>query len=131
MRAAHRTMLVGVALALCLAALAGCGGSAGGGSAGATPGGTASASSAAVTEQQFIGFVQRAAEHVKAVGKTQALGQIAHDEKGNIGIFDEALLEILLADYHHFAGLNRQYGRRTRVIVEHPHLAEQFARSKH
>jgi hypothetical protein len=57
----------------------------------------------------------------------KALGQVAHDEQGNVGIFRQAALELRLADHHHFAGLDRQDGSRTRMVVEHPHFAEQFS----
>ncbi len=93
MRTAHRTMLLGAALALCLAALAGCGGS--GGGPGASPGGTVTASSAAVTEQQVIAFVQKAAEHVKAVGKEQALADFSDPD----GQFRDGELYILAEDF--------------------------------
>jgi hypothetical protein len=115
MRRIRWKVLAGAALALALAApaLLGCGGSSTAPQPTATASSPAAASSpavaGAVTEDQVVAFVQRAADYVKAHGKVEAL-KVFSDPNGE---FREGELYIFAED---FAGTELANGGQPEIV---------------
>lgn len=108
------TVLAGAVLALALAApaLLGCGGTGGAAqptATGSSPAATSSAGAAAVTEAQVVDFVQKAADYVKAHGKTAALNVFSDPQ----GEFRDGELYIFAED---FAGTELANGGQPEIV---------------